>query len=225
MVEASIPFTVSYYRARYYDPIAGRFESEDATGFAAGIDFYAYAMNSPALLVDPSGLDTVIIITRGSYGGLDVGDHSALMIDSNASGDKLEPGPVLYDPAGSYENATRGSGGVFQGADANLDAYIRYQKQTGSTVYTYRFKTTSAEEAQIAKRLLEQGDPRGFTCALSVSGVLKGVGPFANLSQTRWPGSLQNQLIKAKDDFFLEEQHRILYQRLTPKPPIMYYTH
>jgi|SRR5271166_3762397 len=47
----------SYYRARYYDPQAGRFISEDPTGFQAGVDFYSYAFNRPVLLNDPTGLD------------------------------------------------------------------------------------------------------------------------------------------------------------------------
>jgi RHS repeat-associated protein len=33
---------VYYYRARYYDPIIGRFISEDPNGFGAGVNFYAY---------------------------------------------------------------------------------------------------------------------------------------------------------------------------------------
>ena len=37
----------SYYRARYYDPTAGRFLSEDPTGFMAGMNFYAYVTNNP----------------------------------------------------------------------------------------------------------------------------------------------------------------------------------
>ena len=45
-----------FYRARYFDPVAGRFLSEDPTGFNAGMDFYAYVSNSPTNLVDPKGL-------------------------------------------------------------------------------------------------------------------------------------------------------------------------
>jgi RHS repeat-associated protein len=45
-----------FYRARYYDPVAGRFVSEDPVGFSGGFDFYSYAFNRPLQLTDPMGL-------------------------------------------------------------------------------------------------------------------------------------------------------------------------
>jgi RHS repeat-associated protein len=57
-----------YYRARYYDPTAGRFLSEDPGGFSAGVNFYPYTDNSPTNAIDPSGLDCttkiIIVICR-----------------------------------------------------------------------------------------------------------------------------------------------------------------
>ncbi len=46
----------SYYRARYYDPNAGRFLREDPLRFTGGINFYAYVRNRPVNKVDPFGL-------------------------------------------------------------------------------------------------------------------------------------------------------------------------
>jgi len=46
----------SYYRARYYDPSAGRFLNEDPIAFGGGIDFYRYVVNSPVNKIDPRGL-------------------------------------------------------------------------------------------------------------------------------------------------------------------------
>lgn len=45
-----------YVRARWYDPFLGRFMSEDPIGLAGGINNYAYALNDPVNLRDPSGL-------------------------------------------------------------------------------------------------------------------------------------------------------------------------
>jgi RHS repeat-associated protein len=44
-----------YYRARYYDPIVGRFLSEDPIRFSGGIDFYFYTRNNPVTFNDPFG--------------------------------------------------------------------------------------------------------------------------------------------------------------------------
>jgi RHS repeat-associated protein len=45
-----------YYRARYYDPRAGRFLSEDPIRFEAGPNFYAYVRGNPVGRIDPTGL-------------------------------------------------------------------------------------------------------------------------------------------------------------------------
>jgi len=48
---------LSYMRARYYDPTAGRFVAADPIGIAAGDDnLYRYVHNSPAMNTDPTGL-------------------------------------------------------------------------------------------------------------------------------------------------------------------------
>jgi RHS repeat-associated protein len=45
-----------YYRARYYDPSAGRFLNEDPVNYRGGsLDFYGYTHNSPSNFTDPSG--------------------------------------------------------------------------------------------------------------------------------------------------------------------------
>lgn len=49
-----------YYRARFYDPIAARFLSEDPFGFGAtdaDTNLYAYTQNNPIRLIDPSGME------------------------------------------------------------------------------------------------------------------------------------------------------------------------
>lgn len=46
----------SFYRARYYDPSAGRFLGEDNTRFDEGVNFYSYVYNEPTDYSDPWGL-------------------------------------------------------------------------------------------------------------------------------------------------------------------------
>ena len=46
----------SYYRARYYDPLGGRFSSEDPLRWGSGLNWYTYVSNEPVLLTDPMGL-------------------------------------------------------------------------------------------------------------------------------------------------------------------------
>jgi len=52
------------YRARYLDPSAGRFLSEDPLGFSVGPNFYACVLNNPANDIDPAGLDPYDIFKR-----------------------------------------------------------------------------------------------------------------------------------------------------------------
>src|SRR5262249_19402261 len=57
-----------YDRARYYNPVDGRFLSQDPAGFAAGDpNLYQYAGNSPTLATDPSGL-VMWVPGRGTIG-------------------------------------------------------------------------------------------------------------------------------------------------------------
>lgn len=47
-----------YYRARYYDPMIGRFIQKDPIEFAGGdVNLYGYTYNNPVNYIDPMGLD------------------------------------------------------------------------------------------------------------------------------------------------------------------------
>jgi RHS repeat-associated protein len=60
-----------YYRARYYDPRAGRFITKDPIRFAAGdVNLYRYVQNNPVNFIDPDGLSPVgwvIKLTKTGY--------------------------------------------------------------------------------------------------------------------------------------------------------------
>ena len=61
-----------YMRARWYDPEAGRFVSEDPIGLAGGINQYAFAGGDPVNGWDPSGTQSCryLVSTVSSYGQL-----------------------------------------------------------------------------------------------------------------------------------------------------------
>jgi len=65
-----------FYRARYYDSMAGRFISEDPIRFAGSASFYIYTQNRPVNATDPSGLKILICTRRGfrAFSG-GIGNH------------------------------------------------------------------------------------------------------------------------------------------------------
>jgi RHS repeat-associated protein len=52
------PNGLLYMRARYYNPYLCRFISADPSGFAGGLNHYAYANGNPVSLLDPFGLNS-----------------------------------------------------------------------------------------------------------------------------------------------------------------------
>jgi RHS repeat-associated protein len=133
-----------YYRARYYDQIAGRFISEDPARLLGGsLNFYKYARNNPARLKDPLGLFTIgatinfnlqlgpitIVgsagvaldnhgnfgITLAPGGGVGVGLNSSVTLSLQASNAK-----TICDLRGPFNNLSAGAGA---GLDASLDSF------------------------------------------------------------------------------------------------------
>jgi RHS repeat-associated protein len=61
-----------FYRARYYDPMEGRFISKDPIGFKGGINLYSYTDQNPVNFIDPYGLRTWTINRMGAGASLAV---------------------------------------------------------------------------------------------------------------------------------------------------------
>jgi RHS repeat-associated protein len=57
-----------YYRARYYNPVLGRFISEDPIGLLGGINLYSYVGNNSINGIDPFGLDWLEDVSNFSAG-------------------------------------------------------------------------------------------------------------------------------------------------------------
>ena len=54
-----------YLRARYYNPVIGRFTQED-TYRGDGLNLYAYCKNNPVVYYDPSGHDQLVNPSNGT---------------------------------------------------------------------------------------------------------------------------------------------------------------
>ena len=79
-----------YMRARYYNPYLCRFINPDPTGFAGGLNHYAYANGNPVSLVDPFGLGAV-----GESGG------SSWLNTYNSFASVMVPGQSAWNDAQS----------------------------------------------------------------------------------------------------------------------------
>jgi RHS repeat-associated protein len=75
-----------YYRARYYDPDAGRFLSRDPIGFAGrDPNLFGYAFSDPVNLTDPMGLEVQVCCRPAEVAGGLV-DHCWIRTDSVEAG-------------------------------------------------------------------------------------------------------------------------------------------
>ena len=171
---------------RWYSPQLLRWLTRDPIHYERGVNLYEYVEGKPLRYVDPMGLDTVVIVE--SPNGW-VGDHTGVWVDNN--GDN-----VLYDPSGHFRNGRRGSGDAFYGEEANFQEYLDYMKSGGNEVGTYRFSTSSQEEAEIVERINRLGNGGFLGCATSVSAALRGTGPFKNLGSYFFPSHLGEKLLQ-----------------------------
>jgi RHS repeat-associated protein len=78
---------LQFNRARYYSPTLQRFVSEDPIGLTTGPNLYAYGLNSPVDLNDPSGLWTGQLGLSGSlsFGGFTVSVGFGVAVDTHGN--------------------------------------------------------------------------------------------------------------------------------------------
>jgi len=110
------------YRARIYDPSIGRFCTEDPKGFAAGVNFYVYALNNPINANDPYGLDVTITVNRVNYtensvtgtftAASDVtgNSYSGVTIETTHAGDNGDKPPIPPDVYDAYVRTMSANG-------------------------------------------------------------------------------------------------------------------
>jgi RHS repeat-associated protein len=126
----------SYYRARYYDPVVGRFTREDPLGFYGGdVNLYRYVWNSSSNFIDPvgewgfgatlgasleGGIGVVGAGTTGSAGGGLFFNGLSPSVGAFASGGAFAGGPGWGPSAPSLPDNSNWAGGAFGGGGLNL---------------------------------------------------------------------------------------------------------
>ena len=91
-LDASFAFTGHYYHApsnlhlalyRAYDPDLGRWLSRDPIAERSGTNLYTYVANDPLRMVDPAGLDALVLISHSAVFGY---GHIAILVGDNNTG-------------------------------------------------------------------------------------------------------------------------------------------
>ncbi|HHL33855.1 MAG TPA: RHS repeat-associated core domain-containing protein, partial [Desulfobulbaceae bacterium] len=136
-----------YMRARYYDPLNGRFISEDPLGFDGGdVNLYVYGQNNPVLLVDPWGLEGSLAgrIWHDAVYASQQGFHAAVGLATNgpaparytlqsalvlagaplAAAGMTEAGPAMATAGRAIMNVARANPGAIETATVITEAII-----------------------------------------------------------------------------------------------------
>ncbi|SHL81060.1 RHS repeat-associated core domain-containing protein, partial [Anaerocolumna jejuensis DSM 15929] len=105
-----------YLRARYYNPVIGRFTQED-TYRGDGLNLYAYCANNPVYYVDPSGnmcetaRDRIIeSMDKGTATAKEQGNLAAYLRNKVNKGEKLIPAEQEAAKKLNIDIANKGSG-------------------------------------------------------------------------------------------------------------------
>ena len=128
-------------RARYYNPVWGRFISEDPIGLAGGINRYAYADGNPVEIIDPFGLDGVRASKVLGAGGKVQDGMTNMARGILKAGGKAAAaetaehllGPLGYVLAGAGEIVEAGNG-MNEGMPADVAIIMGYTKFAGGFV-------------------------------------------------------------------------------------------
>lgn len=141
----------SDYRARYYDPVGGRFASEDRIRFLGGDqNLYRYVWNSATNLRDPNGLVGVgFSLNAGGFGGASpaaaggsISVGGLFFPDSNGNGGYLNYGLFAgsHGLCGNYQNNRTGgiSGGAGPGVVfTNANSISQVSGTFNNTEYSF----------------------------------------------------------------------------------------
>jgi len=104
-----------YFRARWYDPITGRWLSKDPIGIAGGLNQYVAFGNNPVNFVDPYGLLWLQIIAPIVGGSLNAIEHYDAFVSGDMSGADYSQSIVFGAGAAFLSSFIPGVSGVLVG--------------------------------------------------------------------------------------------------------------
>ncbi|MCK9506776.1 MAG: RHS repeat-associated core domain-containing protein, partial [Porticoccaceae bacterium] len=111
-----------FYRARYYDPMEGRFISKDPLGFAAGdVNLFGYVQNNPENWIDPLGLWRAIVSDRGGRNGITYGGKMLVIGDN---------GKIAEVNVSSWPNPTNANPGIRPGTYSGYFSATGHKRKT-----------------------------------------------------------------------------------------------
>jgi RHS repeat-associated protein len=148
-----------YYRTRYYDPMSGRFLSEDPIGFKGGANFYEYSLNSPMRWKDPSGLDVTVYL----YPGMSINPfgHIGIGVNTNPSVGFYSltdlPTNVIYGPGIVKADTQTALVTVTIATTPEQDAAIQQYLTAHSGLNNGNFSITSSNCARFVEKALAAG--------------------------------------------------------------------
>ena len=144
-----------YFRTRWYDPIAGRWLSNDPIGINGGLNQYQAFLSNPVNFRDPNGLD-VYMIQEGytTYWAVDNGSGGVEMF--HYSGQSWNTGSSQWRVFGSdqaeisrYTDPSTFLKEYYPNMPPTADSI---RKLADNNFWSQRFKTTCDEDKQILQK-------------------------------------------------------------------------
>ncbi|MGD0614271.1 MAG: RHS repeat-associated core domain-containing protein, partial [Verrucomicrobiota bacterium] len=146
------PNGLLYMRARFYNPYICRFVNADPSGFAGGLNFYAYANGNPVSYIDPFGLrgfiDRLSQFLRGV--GATAGGAALILVSEG-------PWAVATVPTGAV-GVTYGIGNMVAAfaMDANDELALRMEGAPSSPAQIGGY-LVAGENGQVVVGVIEAG--------------------------------------------------------------------
>jgi uncharacterized protein RhaS with RHS repeats len=197
-------------QARYYDPVIGRFYSNDPLGFRGVHSFnrYTYANNNPYKYIDPDGKDSFLVSRPLSF--TNKANHNFIVHDAKYLGDPNATVRSFGDTGdgnmGEVNSSTPGNSSTTKKTDT--DAWQSLSAE-GSSATSRQIDAPDAKVAELADSIkggqdydlvpeLQDG-VNSNSAAGAIANQADGGFTFVN-NGTSQPGSTVTERVEFKDD-------------------------